>query len=487
VWAVLFQVAAFAVQAARTFELPKVFKDVGKTEAELTNGDHEDTSPKSPIKKKDAPNSPKSPIKKEDAPNSPKSPIKKKDVPDKKKNAPKPDAPIKAPPTKKPSHATPHKIIDRLFSLSSATLAGAASNCIQMSLPQEEETVKDAMYLTLVLLVVFLVLGVVFFKFRKKLNSSETDEDKDGLTDMTPNELALLTLDEGINNFTAAIAAVIAAVWFALAPVQDGQLICWTFVIGLIILLFGEWIQLELTKGSMAEYVWQLLNGLNQGNVSWFIGLAMSNYTEHSFGADNAGRASRLRYWHWFVGLVLGVCLMEVFDVLSSKMPKTAASKAYGSFIVGMLKGIPMYSSGWILNDLVQYRWDHEYIEGTIVWCCMSAVLVTFFDQILHLRSAGTCFGMLPQDDAKFLYGMTNDTVSLLQQTFAFICGNMAGFIDLPFTGNSAGWVVWAVLFQVAAFAVQAARTFELPKVFKAVDAREANLSNGDYILLNSA
>jgi hypothetical protein len=385
------------------------------------------------------------------------------------------------------SHATPQKIIDRLFSLSSATLAGAASNSIQNTLPQTQETLAGAIYYTIVLVAVFLVLGVVFFKFRKDLNSSEADEDKDGLTDMTPKELALLTVDEGINNFTAAIAAVLATVWFALAPVQDVQLICWTFAIGLIILFFGEWVQLELTKGSMAEYIWQLLNGLNQGNVSWFIGLAMSNYTEHIFGADNTGRASHLYYWHWLVGLIVGVCLMEVFNVLSSKLPKTAASKAYGSFIVAMLKGIPMYSSGWILNDLVQYRWNHAYIEGTIIWCLQSAVLVTLFDQILHLRSAGTCFGMVPQDDAKFVYTLTNDTVSLLQQTFAFICGNMAGFIDLPFTENPAGWVVWAVLFQVAAFAIQGARTYWLPKVFKAVDAREANLSNGDYILLNSA
>lgn len=389
----------------------------------------------------------------------------------------------------KSHHLTLAKVLDRWFSLLGATLAGAASNCIQNTIPsQDQESLDSAIYYTVILLVVFVILGAVFFRFKKKLESSETDEDKDGLTGMTPKELLSLTVDEGINNFTAAIAAVLSAVWFGLATVKGLELICWTFVIGIIILLFGEWIQLELTKGSMAAYIWQLLNSLNQGNVSWFIGLAMSNYTEHLFGANNTGRAYLLCYWHWFVGLIVGLVLMEIFTFVSSTLPKADDSKPYGSFICTMLKGIPMYASGWILNDLVQYRWSNSYVMGTFVWCCMSAVLVVSFDQFLHMRSASTCFGIVPHDDVKFVYIMTKETVSLLQQTLAFICGNMAGFIQLPFTESAAGWIawiVWAILFQVVAFLFQGARTSWLPKAFKAVDAREVRLTSSDYISLS--
>merc|ERR1740130_1237919 len=209
----------------------------------------------------------------------------------------------------------------------------------------------------------FLVLNMFFFRNKKALDDASKDEKKEGVLDMTPSELLSLTVDEAITNLSSAMASIVAGLWFGLFPATHTLMILCG---GSAILMLGESLQLTLTKGSLGCFQLQSLNALNCGSVSWWMGFAMSNVTQLWCGASTPGQ---LKYWMWGVALIIGGANMELVNYLSVHVCGTSDMKPYGSMFFKMLKGVPMFSSGLILNNIVQQRWANDYATGTAVWC----------------------------------------------------------------------------------------------------------------------
>lgn len=382
------------------------------------------------------------------------------------------------------SYLTPEKLVGRWFSLLSATLTTLAGACVgnlSSLTGAGTATVGSATRYTICMLVAFCWLGAIFYNHKKALDAAAKDETKDGLTGLTSSEVLALAVDEGIQNITGAMASILAQIWYTFLPISHGPLfILETFLGGCVILYIGERLQRSFTKGTMGEYIMNMLNGLNVGSVSWWVGLAMSNVTQNMFGAPD-GESSKVTYTMWLYALVFAAAFMEVVNFLSAKMCQSPDSKPYGHVVFSALKGVPMFSSGWILNNVTQYQYTGEYIYGTFIWIGIASVVIIVLDQIMHMPGF-----KLPSsvgaDDKKLASLFVTQVVSLLQQTFAFITGQLASFAladYLPSESNS-NWLIIGTVFQVLGFLVESARTRLLPSIFKDAAAR-------DYVLLAGA
>lgn len=83
--------------------------------------------------------------------------------------------------------------------------------------------------------------------------------------------------------------------------------------------------------------------------------------------------------------------------------------------------------------------------------------------------------------DKKMVIKFCTEYVSMTGQGFAFVTGNLAGYALSEYipTANNGLWIALGVVFQVAGFGFESARTTVLPKLFKAADT--------DYNLMDDA
>lgn len=371
------------------------------------------------------------------------------------------------------------KVVARVFALLSGTLttlAGTAIGNLSFLAGEGTKTIGGAAQFTAVMGLAFAALGAIMYWHKQSFAAAEADEEKDGVTGLTPSEARSLAVDEGVNNLTGAMASILAQAWFQLLPGMDTPIgILEVFLGGAATLVLGEWLQRSLAKDSMAEYIVALWNGLNVGSVSWWIGFAASDYTQNCLGAPD-GSSSKVAYWMYLVALVIALVLMALFNTLSALLGKSPEEdcKPYGHIVCTMLKGVPMFSSGFILSNVVQNRYDAEFIVGTCVWMVLSTLIVVAFERILKTSKLvpGANLG-----EGKALYHFSTSAVSLLQQTFAFVVGNLAGSALAMYASSAKdpAWVTLGALFQVLAFMVESARTRCLPAFFKdaAADYKE--------------
>lgn len=368
------------------------------------------------------------------------------------------------------------KIISRFFAFFSGTLVTTAGTCIgnlSWLLGNGIDDPGKAVQYNTYMLLGFVALGAFFFHKKKALDAAANDETKDGL-DLTPSELLMLTLNEGIQNLTAAMAAIMAQVNYQLMPASQGfGNIFSVFFWGCVVLVVGEGIQRTLKKGSMCEYIVNLLNGLNVGSVSWWLGLALSNFTQERLGASH-GSGPSVYYWMFFVSLIFGVVLVEIFTWLqSTKLGKSKDGKPYADVLFSMLKGTPLYSAGWVLDNVVEYRWTDHYIGGTFLWMIISPVVLVPLQHVVHLEKSKLAPGHwhATKED---MWGFANQMVALMGQILAFVTGNLAGnaLAQIFPDASDFAWILLGVICQALGFLVEGARTRWLPTLFK--DAGEA-------------
>jgi len=127
-----------------------------------------------------------------------------------------------------------------------------------------------------------------------------------------------------------------------------------------------------------------------------------------------------------------------------------------------------MFASAVILSNITQDRCKNSYVFGTLLWISLSTVIMLFLDQIVHTNPLGS-FAPVKNVAALIttsqLYALCTEAISILGQSFAFVCGNLAGSaIGDPSSQNNFMWVVWAVIFQIVGLQIEAARTKYLPK-----------------------
>lgn len=391
------------------------------------------------------------------------------------------------------SYLTPQHIMSRWFALISGTLAIVASQCVSnLFAATGNLNLRGACNYTAIMLSVFSVLSALFYCHKKSLNEAAKDEEKEGLMNLTPSEALDLTVNEGLNNLTNAMASILAGLWFGI--LQLGGILN-TFKIlygGCAVLLIGEALQRQLKPGGLAEYVVNMLNGMNCGNVSWWLGYSVSNNIQNWFGCPN-GQSACLSYWVFAASFVWATINLEFINFLSTKTPKTGAGAAYGKLLFTMLKGYPMFATGLVLNNIVQFQDSHAYVSGTVFWSCLTVVAVLAFDQFVHMPSYKALANAYISDP-KEVMALVNEVVTLIGQVLSFIVGQLATFAlaehfktgIIP-TGavciqGKAGrtfcasktvifWCVFAAFWQVLSFLFQSARTQCLPRIFKKKDA----------------
>jgi len=351
------------------------------------------------------------------------------------------------------------------------TTAGTCLGEVSWLVGEDTGTTWKALRYTCCILVAFVVLGAVFYKYKSKLDAAAKDEEKEPLTEMTPSELLALFVNEGITNLSGAMASILAQVNYQLLPTAHGPwYILWIFVGGVAVLAVGERIQRALKKGSMAEYIMSMLNGLNVGSVSWWLGYAMANVTQNIFGAPD-GPSRQLSYWMWLLALLFAILLAQLFNMISHKFSKGADGTPYGHVVFAMLKGTPMYSSGLVLSDVVQVRFRHNYLEGTVLWISIGTIVMTSVEHLVHAPKGKLATGSCWAQSEKDAYLFANQMTSLLQQTFAFICGQLAQFaLEDYLQVNDVVWFSLGLAFQVLGFLVEGARHWYLPSLFKHVE-----------------
>mmetsp|Transcript_94581 Transcript_94581/g.174073 ORF Transcript_94581/g.174073 Transcript_94581/m.174073 type:complete len:211 (-) Transcript_94581:27-659(-) len=193
----------------------------------------------------------------------------------------------------------------------------------------------------------------------------------------------------------------------------------------------------------------------------------MANATQNMFGVPD-GPGPKVQYWMWLVALFFAILLAVLFTAISHVSMKGEDGKAYGKVVLSMLKGTPMYSSGWILNDVVQDRYTGHYLWGTCLWITIGVIVLIQVEHFVHAPSGklatGSCWAETEAD--AYLFG--NQMVSLLQQTFAFVSGQLAQFaLEDWFTVNDVEWFLLGFVFQVAGIIVEGARHWYLPMLFK--------------------
>lgn len=363
------------------------------------------------------------------------------------------------------------KMLCRWLSLLSGTLVTTAGTCfgeVSWLAGDDTGTTYKALRYNFLIILGFVALGAIFYEYKSKLSKAADDEEKEPLTDMKPSEMLELFVNEGITNLSAAMAAILAQVNYQFLPATHGPMyMFWIFVFGVAILIIGEFVQRSLTKGSMAEYIVNMLNGLNVGSVSWWFGLAMANSTQNLFGAPD-GSNSKVTYWMWLVALVFAVLLAQLFNVMSHQVGKGKDDKAYGHVVFSMLKGTPMYSSGWVLNDVVQDRFEGHYLWGTFLWITIGTFVMIQVEHIVHAPSGKVITGSCWADSEKDIFVFANQMSSLLQQTFSFVAGQLAQFaLEDWFPVNDFGWFVLGILFQLVGFLVENLRHYYMKDVFK--------------------
>eukprot|EP00931_Biecheleriopsis_adriatica_P087435 TRINITY_DN61907_c0_g1_i1.p1 TRINITY_DN61907_c0_g1~~TRINITY_DN61907_c0_g1_i1.p1 ORF type:complete len:372 (-),score=62.60 TRINITY_DN61907_c0_g1_i1:84-1199(-) len=361
------------------------------------------------------------------------------------------------------------QLFSRWFALLSgvfATLAWKASYEILGDTSNLD--VKKAAIYTVCMLAVFALIAALSFQYKKQLDAASQAEKKDGMLDMTPSELVALTVDEGISNLTSAMASMLAGLWFSFVPSMSSMLAACVFLgSGCTVLLLGEAIQRLLQKGTGTEYIVSLLNGLNVGSVSWWVGYPLSNFTQSRLGGA-PGESAEVEYWMWGVALLLSAINMEILSYISLKLPKGSDGKVYGALIVRTLKGVPLYSSGIILYNITQYRYGDMYLVGTLIWLGISSVAVVLTDHLLHMPGYKLSPARFYAEE-KVAFDICNDAVTLLGQTLAYTCGQLGGsaLVAMVPGASVSLWIIFALAFQLFSIVLQEARTRCLPAVWK--------------------
>lgn len=362
------------------------------------------------------------------------------------------------------SYITPENIASRWFSLLSATLTITAGNCVgSLSFLSGDGGGKwlSALVYTIIMMAAMVFLGAVFFQQKKGLDAASKNEAKDGLLDLTPSEILALTVDEGITSLTAAMSMIIAQVWYNLIP--SGTYI--VFAGGFVLVVTGEIWQRSLQKGTLAEFLVQSLNGLNIGSVAWFVGLGLSNRAQNYFGAPD-GASSKVAWWMWLICVLNSTAVFELINVISTKLSgRDEHGKPYGANIFAMLQGVSMYSSAWILNNILKDRLSKYYIISTCISIIFSSFAVVTVDQFAHHPSSGYAF----YADAKNMYLLASKLSSALGQYLAFISGQLASFALAQYFPSESNlrWSLLAAGFQLLALLIEGSRTTWLHSLFK--------------------
>lgn len=361
------------------------------------------------------------------------------------------------------------QLLSRSFALLSGVFATLAWASAYYALGDTGNLdVKGASEYTACMLGVFSLLAAVSFRYKKQLEAASQLEAKEGVLELSPSEMLALTVDDGISNLTSAMASILAGLWFGLVPSMSSAMSAAVFLgAGSVVLLVGEAIRRSLQKGSLAEYVVNLLNGLNISSVSWWVGYPLSNFTQDRLGAS-AGGSAKVQYWMWGIAFLVACINMEILAFVATKIPKGADGKVYGNSVLRMLKGVPLYASGLILYNITQFRFKGNYIVGTLLWLGISTVVVVGFDQIMHLpgHKLSPVRSCAAEKDVAEL---CDEALSLMGQTLAYVCGQLAASaLAALVPGDSVlVWLLFAVAFQVVSWVLQDLRTGCLPAVFK--------------------
>lgn len=361
----------------------------------------------------------------------------------------------------------------RIFSRSFALLSGVfATLAWQSAYDALGDTgnldVKGAAEYTACMLGVFSLLAALSFRYKKQLDAASQLEEKEGVLELSPSELLALTVDDGISNLTSAMASILAGLWFGLVPSMDSGPSAAVFLgAGSVVLLIGEAIRRSLQKGSLSEYIVNLLNGLNICSVSWWVGYPLSNFIQVRLGAS-AGGSAEVQYWMWAIAFLAACINMELLSFVATKIPKGADGKVYGNSVLRMLKGVPLYASGLILYNITQFGFKGNYHVGTLVWLGISSVVVVGFDQTMHLTehklSPVRCCA-----ERKDVEEFADEAVTLMGQTLSYVCGELgaSALAALVPGAHMLVWLLFTVAFQVVSLVLQDLRTGCLPTVFK--------------------
>jgi hypothetical protein len=384
------------------------------------------------------------------------------------------------------NYTTAEKRVSRWFSFLSGTLTTLAGGCVGDIYPLTGDANQFLVTYNIGLLIVFFMLGAIFYKYKKALNSAVADETKDGLTGLTPSEGLALTVDEGITNLAAAIASLMAQnlhdhLYFW-DDYQEGQTIVVSCLVGCVVLLLGEYIQRLLTKGSMVEYIVNMFNGLNVGSVAWWVGYDISSLIQTMSGTGPVPK--EVGYWMWLVTLFFALVFMEFVHSLSANFRRGTDGKPYGHILLTAVKSIPMYASGFVLYNIEFWKYKDNYVLATLILTIVGSVGVVSLEQLIRKP----CF-KVPSNyfaaDAKLESYFMTQTVTLLQHTFAFVAGQLGtialtNYVDTvaPDGVGSRGWLTIGFSIQVLAFAIESARTRCLPKVLKDAATPASELVN---------
>lgn len=184
----------------------------------------------------------------------------------------------------------------------------------------------------------------------------------------------------------------------------------------------------------------------------------------------------------WFVAFLNSIAVFELINIISTKLCKLGENgKPYGTSFFTMLQGISMYTSAWILNNIVKDRFEHYYIIGTILWITFSSLAVVTVDQITHRPQTVFAPGAF-YADAKNVYLLASKLSSALGQYLAFVCGQVASFALAQYlpSENNLWWCLLAAIFQVLALLIEGARTTWLHTLFKAPVSTRLSLFASD-------
>lgn len=366
------------------------------------------------------------------------------------------------------------EVFSRWFALLSGIFATLAWHAAYESLGDtgslSVKCVKGAAIYTAGMLGVFSLLAAVSFRYRKQLEAASQTEAKEGVLQLSPSDLMALTVDDGISNLTSAMSSMLAGIWFGLAPSMPSAVSAAVFMgAGSVVLLIGEAIRRSLQKGSAAEYIMNLLNGLNISSVSWWVGYPLSNFTQEILGVS-AGESSKVKYWMWGVAFVAATINIEILSAIATRIPKGADGKVYGNSVLRMLKGVPLYSSGLILYNITQLQFEDNYLVGSLIWLVISSVAIVFSDQVMRMAE-GKLSNISCCADPKDFVELGDEAVSLLGQTMSYVCGQLGSSALAAMLPKASAllWLLFTAVFQIVSMALQDARTDCLPTMFKAV------------------
>lgn len=361
------------------------------------------------------------------------------------------------------------QIFSRWFALLSAVFATLAWKSAYDSLGHTSSlSVKEAAEYTACLLGVFAVLAAASYRYKKQLDAASQLEEKEGVLELTPSELLALTVDDGISNLTSAMASILAGLWLALVPSMSSSMSAAVFLgAGSVVLLIEEALRRSLQKGSLAEYIVIVVNGLTISTVSWWVGYPLSKFIQGALGAP-AGESAKIQYWMWGVAFLAASVNMEILSFIATKLPKGADGKVYGNSVLRMLKGLPLYASGLILYNITQFNFKGNYLVGTLIWLSISSVVLVGSDQLMHLPGhrlspARSCAA--EKDVAEF----SDEALNLMGQTLSYVCGQLgaSALAALVPGAHMLVWLLFSVAFQVVSLVLQDLRTSCLPVVFK--------------------